>query len=252
MWCENMSNKSGYHLLGRKHFVVLFLLFFVIISIGYAGASSQHKRLLSRQHQQFLDSVYKETKTVFTRINQQRAKIKQLHSRYIKTKQLSKKDVVWLQKIANDYKVGQFNEKGSSDWTQLLKRVDVVPYSLVLAQAADESGWGTSRFAKVGHSYFGQRCYVAHCGLLAKHNHFVTKRFSSQQASIAGYLWNLNTYSAYNAFRELRAQMRSQSKVLDSLQLIKKLTYYSQRGSAYVHEISNVLEVFQLKKKYDG
>ncbi len=124
---------------------------------------------------------------------------------------------------------------------RLLRRIDEIPLGLALAQAAKESGWGTSRFAREGNNLFGVWTWdVAHGlvpqGRAAGSRHLV-RIFPDLQASVRNYAFTLNTGAAYRELRELREQMRAQGSPLDALALASTLTRYSERGSSYVREL---------------
>lgn len=155
----------------------------------------------------------------------------------------------WLLELADRYgsPPGNFDE--------LLRRVDVVPASLALAQAAEESGWGTSRFAREGNAVFGQWTYTANAGILPSSRpdgatHYV-RAFEGLPASVAGYLHNLNTHVAYAAFRNRRAFLRAHVGELDALGLANTLRHYSARRQAYVAAIRDIIEANRLTM-YDG
>jgi len=137
----------------------------------------------------------------------------------------------------------------------LLKRVDVVPASIVLAQAAMESGWGTSRFARHGNNLFGQRVWtLASRGLAARdarESGFRLAVFSTLGASIGSYLRNVNSHSAYEDFRRCRWSMRERAEPLDPLALVQKLTRYSTRGQEYVGDVSRIIRYNKLER-YDA
>ena len=127
----------------------------------------------------------------------------------------------------------------------LLLRVDVVPLSLALAQAAKESGWGTSRFARKGNNLFGQWCFEAGCGIVpsrrsAGKGHEV-RAFDSVRASIASYLRNLNTHPRYRELRATRAELREAEAALSGIELAETLDGYSERGNAYVDEVQAMI-----------
>ncbi len=137
----------------------------------------------------------------------------------------------------------------------LLSRVDVIPPSLILAQAANESAWGTSRFATQANNYFGQWCFSKGCGLVplrrnAGSTHEVRK-FNHAQASVRSYLMNLNTGRAYQGIRDMRAQGRTQSQTLSGIDLAAGLKQYSERGQAYVKELRSMIRYNKLVEKYD-
>jgi Bax protein len=126
-----------------------------------------------------------------------------------------------------------------------LARVDTVPLSLVLAQAANESSWGQSRFAQEGNNLFGEWCFREGCGIVpeqrsAGKSHEVAA-FDSVNASVRSYLHNLNTGRAYAALRKLRQQARAAGEAPKAMVLASGLARYSERGLAYVHEIKAMI-----------
>ncbi|MDX1538001.1 glucosaminidase domain-containing protein [Arsukibacterium sp.] len=128
---------------------------------------------------------------------------------------------------------------------ELLKRVDILPVSLVLMQAANESAWGTSRFAVEGFNFFGQWCFREGCGLVPlsrgeDQSHEVAK-FDSPAQSIRSYFYNLNTFHTYESLREIRAKLRSERKPVRGEALAAGLGRYSERGDEYIAEISNMI-----------
>jgi len=139
---------------------------------------------------------------------------------------------------------------------ELLKRVDNIPAPLALAQAANESAWGTSRFALEGNNIFGQWCFDEGCGIVpsrrrANASHEV-RAFESLDAAVAAYFLNLNTHDRYQGFRDMRFQMRNQRGDLDPLVLVFGLVGYSERGDKYVDEIQTMIQQNDLIDKYSG
>lgn len=132
-----------------------------------------------------------------------------------------------------------------ADWSGLLARVDTVPLTLTLAQAANESSWGQSRFAQEGSNLFGQWCFTEGCGIVpgqreAGKSHEVAA-FGSVNASVRAYLHNINTGGAYTALRKLRQQARAAGEDPRATVLASGLARYSERGLAYVHEIKGMI-----------
>lgn len=128
---------------------------------------------------------------------------------------------------------------------ELTKRIDIIPASLALAQAANESAWGTSRFAQDGNNLFGQWCYVKGCGLVpkrrtGKQTHEVAK-FDNILASIESYMRNLNSQVAYEKLRNLRAEAREGENQITGISLAKGLWGYSTRREAYIKEIQAMI-----------
>ena len=126
----------------------------------------------------------------------------------------------------------------------------IAPVSLALAQAAKETGWGTSRFALEGNALFGQWTWSGE-GLKPKDSdkntgHKVMK-FNVLQASVRAYQRNLNTHSSYKAFRQARAKLRDDKKNLDSLVLVKYLETYAQTGEKYIEVLQQIIKQNNLK-----
>ena len=138
----------------------------------------------------------------------------------------------------------------SKDLSVLKIRMDEIPVSLAIAQAAKETGWGTSRFALEGNALFGQWTWSGE-GLKPKESeksegHKVMK-FNVLQASVRAYHRNLNTHSSYQEFRFARAKLRDQGKELDSLILSEFLNEYAETGEKYVEVLQQIIEQNNLK-----
>lgn len=149
-----------------------------------------------------------------------------------------------LRRLAHRY--GVSGDLDAADVRErLLRRVDVVPPALVLAQAANESGWGSSRFALEANNLFGEWTYHPDQGLVPARRergsrHFV-RVFPDLRAAVRSYLHNLNTSGAYHGLRLRREAMRQAGADLDALQLAEGLERYSARGRAYVREIQAMI-----------
>tara|TARA_R110002110_G_scaffold271566_3_gene487085 strand:+ start:114043 stop:114729 length:687 start_codon:yes stop_codon:yes gene_type:complete len=143
-----------------------------------------------------------------TEISSERSKIISIFNQ----NKLSTKDILWLNQISKKYKTS-FNEKNIEDSkVNLLSRIDIIPVSLLMVQAANESAWGTSRFAKEGNNFFGEWCFTQKCGLVPKKRNkgatHEVKKFKTAEDSVRSYIHNLNTHSAYDSFRTLRLTQR--------------------------------------------
>ena len=156
----------------------------------------------------------------------------------------SASEIKWLE---NKYKQYGVN---SRDLSVLKIRMDEIPTSLAIAQAAKETGWGTSRFAQEGNALFGQWTWSGE-GLKPKNaekgeGHKVMK-FNVLQASVRAYQRNLNTHSTYKAFRKARAEFRDLNKPLDSMELSKYLNKYAETGNQYVEVLQKIIMQNKLK-----
>ena len=150
----------------------------------------------------------------------------------------------WLEKKYKQYGIP------SRDLSILKIRMDEIPVSLAIAQAAKETGWGTSRFAQEGNALFGQWTWSGD-GLKPKgadknEGHKVMK-FNVLQASVRAYQRNLNTHSSYLEFRKARAKLRDQEKSLDSLILANYLNAYAETGNQYVEVLQKIIKQNNLK-----
>lgn len=150
----------------------------------------------------------------------------------------------WLSALALQFRIrGNLAEPAVRD--KLLGRLDVIPPELALAQAAIETGWGSSRFALEGNSLFGQWTYTSGKGLEPNQrdkeaSHLVAS-FPDLRASVRAYMRNLNTGNAYHEFRTARAATRAAGQTLHANELAVHLHRYSQRGEDYVTEVQRIL-----------
>ena len=155
-------------------------------------------------------------------------------------------------KIEKKWLKNKFKQYGipSKDLSILKIRMDEIPVSLAIAQAAKETGWGTSRFAQEGNALFGQWTWSGE-GLKPKEadenkGHKVMK-FNVLQASVRAYQRNLNTHSSYENFRLARAQLRDSKRPLDSILLSQFLKNYAETGNQYVEVLQKIIKQNNLK-----
>lgn len=158
--------------------------------------------------------------------------------------ELSKSERSWLTRQAERLRVDE--EPGSPEmFERLRKRLDVISPSLILAQAANESAWGTSRFATRGNNLFGQWCFSKGCGLVPRGRvegatHEVA-RFASPYRSVRAYIQNLNRHPTYQELRDVREAARDNGKLAPGVALAAGLIGYSERGEDYVKEIRSMI-----------
>ena len=145
----------------------------------------------------------------------------------------------WLRQKLLEYKV----KKG--DIKELIKRIDIIPTSIALAQAAKESGWGTSRFALEGNAIFGQWTWsgqgIAPLNRESNKNHKILK-FPILRASVKAYQKTLNTHKSYSKFREKRLALRDKNKKIQGLELTDTLNNYAQTGSEYTKKLNQIIK----------
>ena len=145
---------------------------------------------------------------------------------------------VWLNRRFKEYKIED------KDLAELKMRMDIIPVSIAVAQAANESGWGTSRFALEGNALFGQWTWSKK-GISPKNkdpdqSHKILQ-FQILKASVRAYKNNLNTHNAYKEFREVRAKLRQSGTTITGLALIKYLKRYASIGEKYTEIIEGIM-----------
>tara|TARA_B100000029_G_scaffold138265_1_gene133228 strand:- start:934 stop:2115 length:1182 start_codon:yes stop_codon:yes gene_type:complete len=150
----------------------------------------------------------------------------------------SRGEKVWLKRRFEDY--GIKNE----DVTELKIRMDIIPVSIAIAQAAKESGWGTSRFALEGNAMFGQWTYgkdgISPLKREKNKGHKILK-FSMLRSSVQAYKNNLNTHSGYREFREKRAELRRKNRKISGLSLVDYLHNYAATGKEYTKILKKII-----------
>jgi Bax protein len=170
---------------------------------------------------------------------ERRARIIRLQQRRVHGSALSRGDRRWLDRMVKRYRLKHL------DFEALLRRVDIVPPSLALAQAIEESGWGTSRFAREGNALFGQWTFKGEKGMRplerrddARHS---VRSFDELSEAVHAYAHNLNTHPAYRRFRARRAELRRRDAPLDGFDLAGTLAGYSERRGAYVEALRGLI-----------
>jgi len=179
------------------------------------------------------------------RLAAERDQVRELRARLADGGHLGWFDRRWLGRLAVRLEVDLESQPLEDALVQLERRAGIVPESIVLMQAAVESGWGTSRFAVEGNNYFGQRCYSAGCGIIPEErpdgSRFGLAEFVSAAQSVESYMLNLNTHDSYRQFRQRRERLRSEGRPVTGLALVDGLANYSERGQEYVEQIASMI-----------
>ncbi len=179
-------------------------------------------------------------------LRQLRARVQDLRERARRPAGLSADDEAWLRRVSARYRVSV-----AQGTEELLRRVDAVPVSLALAQSIEESGWGTSRFARLGNALFGQRTWArAVAGVVpakrAQNEIFRVRSYMNLMGAVRSYMHNLNTHPAYAALRAARARQRKVGQPVDGYALAGTLLGYSERGEAYVDQLRGLMRTNDL------
>jgi len=157
---------------------------------------------------------------------------------------LAVEDRRWLGELAVEFRI-QDDPESPAFWRTAFERVDVLPDDLVVVQAANESAWGTSRFAREGNNLFGLWCFRPGCGLVPQDRpdgaSYEVARFANPAESVGSYMRNLNTGASYQQLRQLRSAGRAVGRLPGAEDLAEGLVDYSERGEEYVHDIQAML-----------
>lgn len=180
------------------------------------------------------------------RIGRDRTRLLELQDSLTRGLAPKSEELVWLTAIAADYEAGRVDPaRPGVALAALLEKVDIIPPSLALGQAAEESGWGTSRPAQGRNALFGVQVAaiggVFSASVPARDGRLQNAGFEHVGQSVSVYMHVLNTKRAYESFRAARADRRRQLKKLSGLDLVSHLTRYSELGVDYVHKIQTLI-----------
>lgn len=185
-------------------------------------------------------------------IQLERSKLLEIRTQYKSGEPLSEAQLQNVQQLASHYRLKLDAAGMESTLSQLLVRVDIIPADLALAQAANESGWGTSRFTRVANNIFGEWTFVKGAGIVPINRPegatYEVQKFATVYDSVRSYLHNLNTHKAYTKLRQIRLESRAAGDNLDGLKLAEGLTLYSIRGEDYVKELQAMIRKNQLSR----
>lgn len=196
----------------------------------------------------FFNFLHPMIKKANANVLQQREELSEIHANL---PDLSSQQAEKLAALAKTYKVS--DELSLEKQVQELDiKINTIPASLVLAQAANESAWGTSRFAQEGNNYFGQWCFSEGCGIVPNSrdggaSHEVAD-FDSPYDSVKSYIKNLNRHPTYEPLRDLRQQAIDNNQAVTGIVLAQGLIGYSERGEEYVKEIQQMIRYNKLSR----
>ena len=158
--------------------------------------------------------------------------------------ELSISDVTFLAAMGKRYRIDPQSSLARA-MVELNRRMDIVPASMVLSQAAMESGWGTSRFARQANNMFGQWCFTKGCGVVpgqrddsARHE---VAKYDRVDLAVQSYFRNINTQPSYTALRGIRQQARDEGRLPTGQELVAGLGKYSARGDDYIEELRSMI-----------
>lgn len=227
-----------------------FTLLFTISAFA-KGMPEEYFLIENKEKQKiyFFEYMYKLSKNENEKILEERNFIKKYLNSNLLNIDTNSSEFLRLLKIKKKYRI-----KKPYDLKPYMKKIDVVPASLVLAQAAVESGWGKSRFMKNANNIFGHWTYNPKIGIIPKRReegakHFI-RVFKTVQASISAYMLNLNRNAAYKTFHKERYKQRENNIKPSGLVLSQTMINYSGIGKEYLSILKNVIKKNGLEK-YD-
>jgi Bax protein len=193
----------------------------------------------------FFETLYPVVMAENERVMEEREWVEKMHARYEERDSLKDSAVTALKALAVKYRVEPSKVPSEESFEALEQKVDIIPAELALIQAANESNWGRSRFAKEGNNLFGQWCFTEGCGIVPKRRSEGSKHevaaFPNVQFSVRSYIRNLNSHPAYKPLRDKRKEMRKKGKEPTGYALAGGLTKYAGIGHDYVKILRNMM-----------
>lgn len=232
--------------------LAIVVLTMMSLNAGAAVPDFAAMKDVKQKKRAFFDYMYPLVEQANKEILIKRSKISQIRSKMAAGNQLTTDEQDFIRRVSDEYEIKSKDAVSQKNVETLYKVVDYVPPSLALAQSANESAWGTSRFAKQANNFFGQWCFRKGCGIVpaqrSKGSRHEVRKFSSTLDSVRSYLKNINISRAYASLRNLRFTMRQNKNMLVGYSLAEGLIKYSSRGKAYVKEIRSMIRGNKLKK----
>ncbi len=206
---------------------------------------------IKQKKKAFFDFIRPMVKEENQILRNENLKIKELSVDLAEGEKISSSDQKWLEEMATYYRVTPFDIDSQDDFEALIKKVDIIPESLFLAQAANESAWGTSRFAKNANNIFGQWCFTPGCGVVpssrrADETHEVQK-FDTVNDAVRSYMHHLNSHPFYVKLRDSRLSARKANTAPSGYAMAIGLEKYSARGLEYVKEVRSMIRYNKLE-----
>lgn len=219
---------------------------------GYTPPDFGKIKIASQRKEAFYDYLLPMVHKANAEVLLERQWLLAMADKLMRQQSLTAVELEELTRVEGRYRLSAGDKQPAKRISALLLRVDVVPASLTVAQAAKESGWGTSRFATEGNNFFGIWCFYQGCGLkpLRRREGLAHEvgTFDTVEEGVRYYIRTINTHVAYDYLRELRADGRKQNQFQLGEVLANGLVSYSERGMAYVREVQTMIRYNQLHR----
>lgn len=224
----------------------LILLFIVLANSAAIHAQDNP----DQNHQKFIDSLLPLIEQVNGEIMMQRVGIYNLYLEFKSYQNLSPEKLCMVYNYLELYRCNIPSDKSlfvlsNSHFKSLLKKIDIIPTKLVLAQAVKESEWGELAYAEKGNNFFGILCLEGNCGMTTKQVHgpgFYFKSYPSIIDGLRDYMLMLNSENRFEGFRDLRVANRLNTDLPDPFDLVQGLNYYSVYGKAYINALIRIMK----------
>ncbi len=204
---------------------------------------------LTSEQEAFVDLIVPVVEQVNAEIAERRKDIYNIQQQFREAGTLDQREKARIIKYLKHYRCEVPDDTSgfeitNAHFTELLRKADIIPLKLVLAQAALESNWGKSRFVKEGNNYFGIRCLRQGCGIAPQKakSKFWVKSYASLLDGVRDYMRLLNSSRYYHDFRNLRIVNRMNNEVPDPFYLVNGLENYSSRGKAYTKSLMIIMK----------
>ena len=235
-------------------YLTIVTVIFIFLGISLAYASPSNTPLSIPNFSKYTDVQQKKTaffEYLLPFVHQSNATILKQRA-YIESldfTQLADADEANIKTFIKRYRLKYTNITPQTQLT-LLKKIDIIPPSLALAQAANETAWGSSRFAKQALNFYGQWCFTEGCGLVPlqrpKGEYHEVKKFKNPLASVRSYMLTLNSHPAFKPLRDARRLARLQNQPINGLLLVHGIKDYSARKEIYVKAIASMIRTNKL------
>lgn len=234
----------------------------VLVGIWFLGRLTAPDRLpdfaayedVTEKKAAFFDFLAPHVRAANDAILADRARLDKIRAKLEPGEEPGWRDRRWVHRQLEAYDFDPVEKITGETLRQLAQRMDIVPVSMVLAQAAVESAWGTSRFAREGNNLFGMRTYEPGTGIVPKRRPagatWEVAAYDSVTVGIAAYVHNLNTHDPYLGLRRTRAGLRSRDQTITGPALVDGLRSYSEQGYEYVAKIRSMMRSNDLTR-YD-
>ncbi len=235
---EMQFKRYGYHLEDLSSGVPPIILRNLPEDLGDVSSSNKRKSV-------FIRALLPMVLLANNEIRIERSILEKIKRNYSLYKHISGSQQHALRSLAERYRVNMDRNSPEQIFKKLEMRIDTVPPDLALAQAANESAWGTSRFSRVANNLFGEWTYQQGQGIVPtgrpEGQTYEIEKFNTVYDSVRSYLHNLNTHKAYREFRLIRSEMRQAGDTPDGISLSEGLLRYSTRGEEYIKEIQTMI-----------